>query len=215
MRSVEDPRERALGNRRRVILELPQPLEPQVADTVEVVVVQIRGRDDLVDQFEPDIEEAIERRQSDGNRVHADLDVEVAANARHAIRDVERRLALAAFIEQSGGQRHQPVTVGRIDRRSAREQQHDRNDRHRAVANRAQLQTVRERPLVNAREVKRTICSGARQPGPIDGHETCTVTPSGSASSRRPRGTTLSVTDGALTSHRVTAAAAPRLVTSK
>ena len=66
-----------------------------------------------------------------------------------------------------------------------------------------------------AREVEGAIRSGDRQPAAIDAHDTCTSVAPANPSSRRPRGTTLNDTDGACTSHRVTAAAAPLLVTSK
>ena len=50
MRSVQHPRERALGQRAGVVLHLLQPLEPQVANAVEVVVRQVRRGHDLVNQ---------------------------------------------------------------------------------------------------------------------------------------------------------------------
>ena len=80
----------------------------------------------------------------------------------------------------------------------------------------AQLEPVGERAADDAREVKGPIRSGNRQTA-CDRRVTirCTSAAPGSARSRRPFGTTLSDTDGALMSHRDTAAAAPRLVTSK
>ena len=63
MRAVQHARERALGERRRVILHLLQPLEPQVADAIEVVVARFGAVDDLVHDRQPGLEESIERRQ--------------------------------------------------------------------------------------------------------------------------------------------------------
>ena len=84
------------------------------------------------------------------------------------------------------------------------------------MPHRAQLEAVGERAADDAREVKRPIRSGNRQAAAIDGHDTLHLGRRPAARDRGgPCGTTLSDTDGALTSHRVTAAAAPRLVTSK
>ena len=215
MRFIQHPRKGALGERARVVFHLLQALEPEVADAVEIVVLEIRRRHDLVNQLQSRLEESIERCQSDDDRVHAGLEIEVAADPRDAIGNLEGRLAAAAFVEQSRGDRDKAMRVGRVNGRAAGHDQHDRHDRHRAMAHGAQLESVGERAPDNPREMKGTIGSRKGQPAAVDGHETCTSSAPGSARSRRPFGTTLKETDGACTSHLLTAAAAALLVTSK
>jgi hypothetical protein len=132
-----------------------------------------------------------------------------------ALCDIQRGLAAAPFVEQSRRHRHQAVTRVGIDRRPAGHEQHHRHDRHRSMTHRAQLEPVGERAADDARESERADPLRESASGCDRRHETCTSVAPGSARSRRPFGTTLSDTDGALMSHRDTAAAAPRLVTSK
>ena len=99
MRSIQHPRISALRERARVVFHLLQPLEPEVADAVEIIVLEIRRRHDLVNQLQTGLEESIERRQADDDGVHAGLEIEIAADPRDAIGNLEGRLAAAAFVE--------------------------------------------------------------------------------------------------------------------
>ena len=47
MVAVDQPQERALGDGRRQVLQLTQPIEPQLADAVEVVLAQARPRQQI------------------------------------------------------------------------------------------------------------------------------------------------------------------------
>ena len=214
MRAVDDARKGAIGHRAGVVLELTQPLESQVANAVEIVVGEVGGGDHLVDQRQAGVQKAIERRHADDHRVDAHIEVELAANARHPIGDVERRLPAAALVEEARGDRHQPTCIRGIHRRSTGHQQHHGGHWHRSMRHRAQLETVGQHPLGDARKAERTIGARDRETAAVDAaHETWTPAAAGNASSRRPRGTTLNDTDGAVTSHFATAEATPLLVT--
>ena len=82
------------------------------------------------------------------------------------------------------------------------------------MRHRAQLEAVGQHPPDDAGKVERAIGAWNGKPAAVDeAHETLTSTAPGNASSRRPRGTTLSDTDGAFTSQLDTAEATPLLVT--
>ena len=215
MRAVQHARKRAIGHRAGVVLQLTQPLQSQVANAIEVVVGEVGFGDHLVDERQAGVEKPIERGHPDHHRVHAHVEIELAADARHAIGDVERRLPAAAFVEEARGDRHQPDTPPRdpptIRRAPAAPPRRPapRDASPRAARGRwaASVRTMRGK--WNGRSAP-----GNREPAAVDdAHETLTSTAPGSASSRRPRGTTLSDTDGALTSQLDTAEATPLLVT--
>ncbi|HEX6214007.1 MAG TPA: hypothetical protein VFZ38_04270, partial [Vicinamibacterales bacterium] len=66
------------------------------------------------------------------------------------------------------------------------------------MRHRPQLETVRQRALDDAWKVERAVSNGNGETAAIDwAHETRTSAAPASASSRRPRGTTLNDTDGA------------------
>ncbi len=111
-----------------MVLDLLQPLEPQVADAIEIVVREVWLDDDLSHHGETNLEKSIERRQADDHRVHAGLDIEIAADARNPVGHVERALPFAAFVEQAGRDRHEAMTIRGIDNGAARHEQHDRDD---------------------------------------------------------------------------------------
>ncbi len=217
MRSVQRPRKRALGQRGRVVFHLPHALEPQVANAVEVVVGQVRLGDDLVHQRQAGLEKPIERGEPDDDGVGADVEIEIAADARR--RDPPPRAPIcprlpsssrSAVIDarpwRSGGSTDDPPgTSSTID-----------------TIGTARCVTARtSSPLGSIRLAMRGKRKGRSAAGfgkaaAIDAaHETLTSTAPGSASSRRPRGTTLSVTSGGSSSQRRAAAATPPAVTSR
>ncbi len=130
MRAVDRIREGAIGKRAGVIAHLPQAFEAQVANAREVVRRQVRLGDDFLHERQSRLEEPVERRQADDHGIETRIEIEVPADARDAVRDLECRLAAAALVEQARGDRHQPVCICRIDRRSPGHQQHHRHDRH-------------------------------------------------------------------------------------
>ena len=50
MRAVEQPDERAIGDRARHVAQLRQPVQPQLAHALEVLVAQRRSRGDVGEQ---------------------------------------------------------------------------------------------------------------------------------------------------------------------
>src|SRR5207245_1980354 len=109
----------------------------------------------------------------------------------------------APFVEHVDGQRRQAVLAGRIARRSAPDQQDAADDRHRVMADGPDAEPVREDRLLDGGEDVRPAAGGSRQLRAIDldggrRHDTTAVCEPATASSGRPRGTTLSVTRGAV-----------------
>ena len=136
MRVVQRARERAFRHRPGMVLHLPQALEAQVANPVEVVRAEIWRRHNLLHQSQSGLGKPIQCRERHDHGVGADFEIQVAANARDPVRQLERRLAAAALVQQPRGDRHEAMTVLRIRRCPAGHQQHDRDHRHRAMRHR-------------------------------------------------------------------------------
>ena len=200
MIAIEQPRQCALGQRRRVIAQLLQALEAELANALDIRLREIGIDHHLGEQRHRGIQESRDRRQRHDSRVRADIDVEIGAQTREGVRDLQRRTSGAALVQEVGGERRQPRAICRIGRRAARHEQHGGDDRHVAMRDCAQLETVRQHAAVNARKTERRARPGGGQLRSIDPtHETWTSSDPGSASSRSPRGTTLSATRGAST----------------
>ena len=66
MIAIEQLREGAIGERRRHVLQLQQPVQPQVADAIELALLEPRPDQHVAHQLEAATEIALERRQRRG-----------------------------------------------------------------------------------------------------------------------------------------------------
>ena len=119
MVAIEQLRERAIGERRRHVLQLQQP-----------VAAAGRGRDRTRaarsaaaismsrTSSRPRSRIALERRQAEDRGVVADVDVELRADAAERFVHVERGAIAAALVEHVAGDRGEPGPVRRIRRRA-------------------------------------------------------------------------------------------------
>ena len=109
----------------------------------------------------------------------------------------------AAFVEQIRGQGREARLVGRVRRRTGRQQEEERQHRRPVVAGRQYLHAVAQRRALERGQAERRIGADGGQTRAIDsGHELqsagayrgCTRSESGRAASILPSGTTLSAT---------------------
>ena len=157
MIAVQQAHHRALGHGRRMIAELPQALEPQFAHALDILIRQIRDHRHLGKQATAGRMNFVSVVSAKTHRIGSDIDVEVGAVARERIRHVERRAARAAFVEQIRRERGKPGSLRRIRRGAAAHQQRGADDRHVAVRNRADLESVGEHAGDESRESE-TVC---------------------------------------------------------
>ena len=92
MIAIEQLREGAIRERRRHVLQLQQPVQPQVADAIELALLEPRPDQHVAHQLEAGAEIPLERRQADDGGVVADVDVQLRADAPERLVHVERRL---------------------------------------------------------------------------------------------------------------------------
>ena len=117
MRAVQQPDERAIGDRAGHVAQLRQPVQPQLAHAREVVLSQRRPRDDVGEQRER--RAAANRLRTvtlATRRVGADVGVELRAEARERLVHLDRGAVAAALVEHVGGHRGQAVLARRIGR---------------------------------------------------------------------------------------------------
>ena len=90
MIAVEQLRERAVGQRRRHVLQLQQPVQAKIADAIELALLEPRPDQHVADQIEPAIEMALQRGQPEHGRVVPDVEIELRANPPQCFLTVER-----------------------------------------------------------------------------------------------------------------------------
>ena len=88
---IEELRVRAIGERRRQVAHLHQPVEPQLADPLEVGALQARPAQHVGQKDDRAIGEARQARERQDRRVRPDLGVEVSADAAERVVQLERR----------------------------------------------------------------------------------------------------------------------------
>jgi len=195
MMAIEELGEGAIGQRRRHLLQLQQPVEPQVADAIELALLEARLEQHVAHQLEAAREIALQRRQAEHGRVVPDVDVELRADPAERLVHVQGGAIAAAFVEHVAGDRGQPGLVRRIRRRPGRHEREHRHQRHLVVLDRPDPQAVLERAPADRRKAERTLGSETGKTAAIGPrHDTATGCEPPSARATRPRGTTLSTT---------------------
>ena len=114
MRAVEQPEERAIGDRAGHVAQLRQPMQPQLPDAHEVRFAQRRPRDHVGEQPRPRSAKRLSAVTLSERRVGADVGVELRAEPRERLVHLDRRAIAAAFVEHVGGERREPVLARRI-----------------------------------------------------------------------------------------------------
>src|SRR5204862_4665089 len=138
------------------------------------------------------LREPRQRRQREQCRVGTDLDVVLGAHACQRIGDVDRRERPDSLVHQVGGQRGEPLALGRIRAKPAVDLEDERHDRHALMLDGPDLQAVAELVANDLWKPELRIETERRQPRAIDGHqETVTGSDPGRASAAWPRGTML------------------------
>ena len=210
MRAVDRPREGAVGQRGGLGAHLAQAVETQRAHTIDIPLREARPPQQVGQQVDRAASVARQGRDAEHGGVGPHLDVGVGADACQDVGQARTVEIASPIVEQVGGESREAGPVGRIGRRAAAHQRRDRDHRRRVLRHDAQIDAAgRERRAPDGREAERPRRAGHRQRGTIHHrrHTGVTVREPGSASSRAPRGTTLSATPGASRSHRRTAAA--------
>ena len=196
MVAIEQLRERAIGQRRRHVLQLQQPVQPQIADAIELALLEPRADQHVAHQLEAAIEIALERRQAEDGGVVTDVDVELRADAAERLVDVERRRSPQPSSSMS------PVIAARPGRSGGSDDGPDRHQRqHARPAAPARCSTVQtrrpfgERRAADLGKRERALGPERRQAAAIGRHqETATGCDPRAPAPTRPRGTTLRTT---------------------
>src|SRR5215207_3633824 len=100
---IEQLREDAVGDGRRQIAELDEPIEPQLAHPIEIALIQERYPDHRGEQVERSRGVLFERRQLEERRVGADLGIEMRTYPAEGFVHRERVEIAAALVEQIAG----------------------------------------------------------------------------------------------------------------
>src|SRR5439155_22438762 len=134
-------------------------------------------------------------------RVRAKIRVELRAHPRERLVHFDCRSSAAPFIEHVDGQRREAIFPWRIAGRAALDQQEAGDDRQGGVADGPDVQPISQRRLFDRGKVEWLAVGRLRHARAIDldgraAHDTTACEESWTASSGRPRGTTLSVTRG-------------------
>ena len=202
MLAVEETDERAVRHCRGHIAQLNEAVQPQLTDPREVVLGE-RGMHGHVRQNrKSSIQEPVEDGHRDRRGVRSQISVELRADAGKRLVHLDRRAPAAPFVEHIDRERRQTILAGRIARRTALDQENAGDERHRRVPDGPHAEPVRQHRFFDRRELKQRRAGRRRQPRAIhfdagDVHDTSARIDPDTASSVRPRGTTLSVTRGA------------------
>ena len=140
MRAVQQPHERAVGDRAGHVAQLRQPVQPQLADAREVGLGKRRARPTMSAEQRraPRSANRVERRHAErASRPSRCRMSSCAPIARERLVHLDRRPIAAALVEHVGGDRRQPLLAGRIVGGAAADEQHERDDRHRSMARRS------------------------------------------------------------------------------
>ncbi len=195
VRAVQSLREHALGNSRRHVAQLQQTIQPQVADTFEVGGLEARARQHLGEQRHRRRLRAFERRQANERRVGSNLGVQLSPKPAKSLVQRQRIELAATFVEQITGDGGQTRPVGGIVRGTGTNDNEHGKERNLAMYGRPCVDTIRQAPPSNLRERPGGFRARTWQTRTIGWHQdTSTGREPSSASSLRPRGTTLNAT---------------------
>ena len=150
MLAVQQLHERPIGDGAGHVAQLRQPMEPKLPHAREVGLAQATAA--------PPCRRAASapapaKRLSTVTLSSAASDPmsesSCAPIARQRLVHLDRRAAAAALVQHVHGDRRQPLLAGRIVGRSAPDQQHQRHDRNRRMANGPDAQAARQRRFLD------------------------------------------------------------------
>ena len=121
MRAVQALGEHPLGDGGRHFPHLKEPVEAQIAHTLEVGGVQPGPHDHVGQQPQRRRRGPLERGEADECRVRAHLGIELRAQPSERLVQGERVEIAAPFVEEVAGDGRKPGTVGRDRTRRRRE----------------------------------------------------------------------------------------------
>jgi len=202
MALVQQLRVNAIGQRRWRVAQLHEPIEPEIAHAIEIALFEPWLQHHVSEQLESARRVPREHRQFEQGAVGPDFGFELRSDAGERIVQVQRIQRSASFIEEVAGDRRQPGALRRIACRPERQQDEHADERHLAVLDRPEPDSIVRLMPSDFGKLKRRIWPERRQPRAIDAHQlTVTGLESESPSAIRPRGTTLRATRSAGRSH--------------
>ncbi len=170
MVAVEQAQERALGHRRRQVLQLPQAIEAQLPHAIEVRAREGSGASAM---------SASSDAPRSANRVSV-VSVNTVASGptstsysapmpRQRLGHVDRAQRPGAFVHHVGGDAPPALPVRRIGAGAALDLQHEGHHRHAVVLDGPHVEPVREAVAHDAGKRERRVGADLRQTRPIDG----------------------------------------------
>ena len=197
MVTVEKMDEGPIRDGGRRFAQLSEPIETQPPHAVHILVGQARMNHEVGEQADRPGDVPGERGQRHCRGVGAHVDLELPADPRDLLMNVDGRTLTAAFVEHVAGQRCQTREACGIGRRSDGEQRDQRHQRQTGPDDHSSVETIWKARLEKLRKTKRSFGLQFRQPGPIDAaHSTTAGSDAGAASLPLPCGTTLKLTRG-------------------
>ncbi len=171
MRPVEPFGEHALGDGRRHVAHLQEPIETQIAHTLEVTRVQPRPDEHVGDERQRRGRGPLERRQADERRVGTDLGIDLRAEPAERFVQRERIEVAAPFVEEVAGNRREPGTVGGVERGPRAHEHQHRQERHFPMNGGPGVQAVGQTAAANLRKRKRGLGTRQGQARSVDRHQ--------------------------------------------
>ena len=120
MAAVEQLGEHAVGDRRRQVAKLQQPMQAQLPHAIDFPLLEARPHHHVGDELEAAIQKSLQRRQADDGGVVADVGLELCADPAQRFVDIERGTIAAAFVEHVRGDGGQARSIARVGGRARR-----------------------------------------------------------------------------------------------
>jgi hypothetical protein len=143
MVAVQKLHKGSIGHRAGRIAKLRQPMESELTHPSEVGLGEGRTSDHIGQEPQRPVSEATEGRDTEHRGVGSDVGVELRPDSRERLVHLDRRPAVAAFVEHVGRQRREALLPGGIGRRAPSNEQDERDHGHVRMANGPQIQAVR------------------------------------------------------------------------
>ncbi len=151
--AVQQRQERALGDRRRKVPELPQAIEPESLHTSEIRLAKTRAEKRGSHERCSPLGKPRQRRQSKDRRVGADVHVVLSPDRRQCFRHFNRAERAGALVRHVGGNRGKTQATWRIGPQPSCDLHHERHDRDGVVLDGSHVETVAQGVPDDAREI--------------------------------------------------------------
>ena len=146
---IEEAKERPLGDRRRQIVELPQAVEPQLPDTVEIGLAETRLREDGRKQACALLGKPRQRRDGEERGIRPDVDIVIGTNPGEGLGDFDGIRLARPLVDHVGRDGGKPFLAGSIGSKPSSDREDEGGHRDGPVLDRADIEPVFQRVTGN------------------------------------------------------------------